>query len=96
MYRFYSNPDENNVRVSVVGAFNEDEKKFEIAVSRCSAKDSFFKKKGRMIAEGRLKAGKLYGRFTIGAAISRKKFIEIALDVAKKVSADARLMINYE
>lgn len=57
MYRFYSNP-EQKVRVSVVGEFKNGI--LGLAVSRCSEKDTFIKKKGRMIAEGRLQKGKIY------------------------------------
>lgn len=57
MYRFYSSP-EQEVRVSVVGEFKNGI--LGLAVARCSKKDSFIRKKGRAIAEGRLNKGKLY------------------------------------
>jgi len=55
MYRFYSEPNQP-VRVTVVGLFVDGW--LYTAVSRCSNKDNFIRKKGRMIAEGRLVKGK--------------------------------------
>lgn len=55
MYRFYSKPTETKSRVAVVGIHSEGV--LSLAVSRCSHKDNFMKKKGRLIAEGRLQNG---------------------------------------
>jgi len=90
MYRFYSNPQEGTERVSVVGEHSEGVLK--IAVSKCSKKDNFYRKKGRAIAEGRLNKGKLFT--TINAtSMNVKTFVEIA----KKVSAEVittRVVVN--
>jgi len=54
--RFYSRPTSPN-RTTVVGSFHENGD-LEVAVARCSKKDSFIKRKGAKIAEGRLAGGK--------------------------------------
>ena len=86
MYRFYSNPtDTSKVRVSVVGEYSHEDGILKIAVSRCSKKDSFIKKKGRAIAEGRLYKGKLYDKITFPTPPSSEEFIEHAKLIAKEV-----------
>lgn len=96
MYRFYSNPDENGVRVSVVGEYDEENRTFSVAVSRCSSKDAFIRKKGRAIAEGRLRAGKLYDRVPfVEKRPTVKEFVKIAKDVAQAISRDISLITAY-
>lgn len=56
MFHFYSKPSKN--RLSFAGVHKEGVLK--IAVARCSKKDTFVKKKGRAIAEGRLHKDKIY------------------------------------
>lgn len=86
MFRFYSNPaDPSKVRVSVVGEYIPSEKVLEIAVSRCSKKDSFIRAKGRAIAEGRLRKGKLYDRISFPTPPTSEEFINNAKEIAKEV-----------
>lgn len=88
MYRFYSNPQEtNNIRVSVVGIHSEGV--LSIAVSRCSAQDTFNRKKGRAIAEGRLAKGKIYNRYLLEHC-DIKTFVNCAKEIASVVSRDTR------
>lgn len=56
MFRFYSKLTEtSDSRVAVVGVHSDGV--LSLAVSRCSSKDNFEKKRGRLIAEGRLNNG---------------------------------------
>lgn len=80
MFRFYSQG--SKVRVAVVGEHSEGVLK--IAVSRCSTKDAFVRKKGRMIAEGRLQKGKLYSQEKIENC-DVKTFVEKAKEIAEKL-----------
>ena len=75
MLRFYSNPQTNSTRVVVVGTHSEG--MLNIAVARCSKKDNFIKKKGRMIAEGRLLKGKFFKTIPL-ETLSTTEFIRIA------------------
>jgi len=79
-YRFYSSPAEK-VRISVVGQYEEGILK--IAVARCSKKDTFIRRKGRAIAEGRLFKNKLYTAVPMQACD-----IVAFVDVAKQVVAE--------
>ena len=81
MFRFYSNPA-NSRRVAVVGSHENGILK--IAVAICSPKDQFRRKKGRMIAEGRLKANKLYLHMPI-ASCNNEQFVGIASSVSNEV-----------
>ena len=83
MCRFYSRPQETKVRVSIVGEYSEGVLK--IAVARCSNKDNFHKKKGRMIAEGRLAKNKLFDIIKMQDC-SIRKFVEIAKKISQTVA----------
>lgn len=85
MYRFYSNPTEAKVRVSVIGEFFPEEKVLKVAVSRCSKKDSFIRAKGRAIAEGRLHKGKLYDKLSYETPPTSEEFIAQAKLIAEEV-----------
>lgn len=82
MYRFYSSPNQG-VRVSVVGDYTEGGY-LEIAVARCSSKDPFVRKKGRLIAEGRLRKGRLHSVHSLPRCTS-EDFVRIAKEVAEEV-----------
>lgn len=92
MFRFYSKPTETNPRVCVVGEHSEGVLK--LAVSRCSTKDHFCKKKGRAIAEGRLSKGKLCKEIRMNECDIRT-FLDNARVVATVVSKDPRRMFLY-
>ena len=81
MFRFYSNPMQSN-RVSVVGQY--DNNILSIAVARCSNKDNFIRKKGRMIAEGRLRKGKVFLVRNM-VTCSSSDFVNIAKEIIKDV-----------
>lgn len=83
MFRFYSSPT-NTRRVAVVG--KHENGKLAIAVAVCSPKDNFRRKKGRMIAEGRLNAGKTYLEMQIANCTS-EQFIGIASSISNEVIA---------
>lgn len=83
MFRFYSNPSEAKTRVSVVGEYSEGVLK--IAVARCSEKDHFVRKKGRMIAEGRLAKGKTYEEIPL-AECDIQEFVRVAKSISKEVT----------
>jgi hypothetical protein len=64
MLRFHSKVDaakQKQPRVSVVGEYADGH--LIVAVSRCTTKDAFNKKKGNMIAEGRLIKAKKRGEY---------------------------------
>lgn len=88
MYRFYSGAENKN-RVSVVGRYSEGI--LTIAVSRCSNKDHFFRKKGRYIAEGRLEKGKTYLIKPLEFC-DVKTFVDIAKQVAYEVSINKKVI----
>lgn len=89
MYRFYSNPAENS-RVSVVGQFNGNS--LQIAVARCSKKDQFIRRKGRLIAEGRLEKGKLYSDIPMNECTS-ETFVKYASKICQEVSQTKQVYI---
>lgn len=91
MYRFYSRPTGTNIRVSVVGEHSDGVLK--IAVARCSKKDHFVKKKGRTIAEGRLKKGKYYQKIQMRKC-NISTFVSLAKAIAKHVSKNPRAIYN--
>lgn len=90
MFRFYSKPTETKSRVAVVGVHSDGV--LSLAVSRCSSKDNFEKKKGRLIAEGRLNNGlkpdakknTLYAQVPMEQC-DVKRFLEVAQQTAKTV-----------
>lgn len=85
MYRFYSkSTTEQPNRVTVVGTHENNELK--IAVSRCSIKDRFIKKKGKAMAEGRLAKGKLFDIINTSDCDSHR-FVEIAKITVKRVNS---------
>lgn len=82
MYRFYSKVNsKSNVRVAVVGDYQDGE--LRVSVARCSSKDKFIRSKGRMIAEGRFSKGKFYSKFPVGNV--QTNLGEIFVGCAKKV-----------
>lgn len=81
MYRFYSSPYGTS-RVSVVG--NHENGVLQVAVARCSEKDNFIRKKGRMIAEGRLRKGKIYRNVPLQSC-DIQQFVEIAKEITLEV-----------
>lgn len=93
MYRFYSNPTEGSVRVSVVGEY--DKGKLKLAVSRCSRKDQFMRKKGRSIAEGRFAKGKYFKVLRLDYC-DIHTFVEAAKIVAKEVIDSKRVVSQRE
>lgn len=84
IYRFYSNPIQYKARITVVGEWNKEETTFKFSVARCSEKDQFIRKKGRMIAEGRLKKDKIY--LTIKNVVI-KPTTELFVEYANKISS---------
>jgi hypothetical protein len=86
MFRFYSNPEA--VRVTVVGEHSDGE--WRIAVARCSNKDNFHRKKGRMIAEGRLAKNKIYARVPSEDATSTN-FVRMAKHFAEEVKLTKKI-----
>ena len=87
MFRFYSNPQEK-IRVSVVGEHSDGE--LRIAVARCSNKDNFYRKKGRMIAEGRLAKGKIYAHIPMEEC-DVSTFVRIASKLAEEVKKTKKI-----
>ena len=82
MFRFYSNPAETRSRVSVVGEHSEG--MLRVAVARCSEKDHFVRKKGRMIAEGRLAKNKTYDVIPMDSC-DIQEFVKLAKEISKEV-----------
>ena len=83
MYRFYSNPTQGN-RVSVVGVLENG--KLDVAVARTGKNEMFIRKKGRAIAEGRLKKKRLFTTIAVNKeTLTSEEFIVIAQEIAKEV-----------
>lgn len=91
MYRFYSKCTADNPIRVCVAAIHQDGN-LKIAVSRCGKKDRYIKQIGRIIAENRLNANKLYNEFPMGSCDS-KKFVEIAKKVAEEVT-ETKIIYN--
>ena len=85
MYRFYSKPNATKVRVVVVGEYDQENRILNLAVARCSKRDSFVRKKGRGIAEGRLSKGKYFDQISMEEMPSFPMFMRIAKDIAEFV-----------
>lgn len=96
MYRFYSKAKETlskktkrqwpvpTHRVVIVGEIEQDTLK--LAVAKCSFRDTFKRKVGRQIAEGRLKKGDIFKYVPITEGrLTTEKFIEIASKVAQEL-----------
>ena len=81
-FRFYSN---NIPRSVIVAQYSEG--MLKIAVSRCSKKDNFIRKKGRAIAEGRLQKGKIYAKVNMPECTT-KEFVEIAKNISNQLATD--------
>ena len=92
MFRFYSKADETKNRVSVVGECTDGTLK--IAVSRCSSKDNFVRKKGRELAETRLKTGNVYFQVQANTCDVRE-FLYLAKSIAKEVSESAETLKKF-
>lgn len=91
MYRFYSDVTETSkVRVAVIGIHSAG--MLKVAVSRCSKKDNFIRKKGRLIAENRLNANKIYNEYPMPEC-KVKDFVKIAKEVAREVE-DTKIVYN--
>ncbi len=85
MFRYYQRSNEdspNTINVSIAAEHKEGVLK--IAVARCSNKDNFIKKKGRLIAENRLAKDLTYKEVPLDNC-EIKDFIDLAMKVAKEV-----------
>jgi hypothetical protein len=87
MFRYYS-IHTDPIRVTVVGEHSEGVLK--IAVSRCSNKDNFYRKKGRLIAEGRLAKGKVFAYIPMEEC-NVPKFVDIATKLANEVKRTKKI-----
>jgi hypothetical protein len=90
IFRFYSNHTVTN-RVTVVGEFDGD--LLKISVARCSNKDQFRKKKGRAIAENRLRGGYLHDTIRVSEEEKNlQTFLKEAVKVEKVYRENASLV----
>lgn len=80
-----------NSRVTVVGEHSDGE--LNIAVARCSHKDNFCRKTGRMIASGRLNREKLFTKLPMENC-DTKTFVDIAKSVAESVKENYNVYDN--
>jgi hypothetical protein len=78
---FHSSP--TRVRVTVMGNWDEESQMFNVTTSRCSAKDTFIKKKGVQICHARMQKGRLYTQYPY--KLTGKEFVEEAKVIAKVV-----------
>jgi hypothetical protein len=69
-------------RVTVVGEFKDGV--LNLAVSRCSEKDNFSRKIGRVIAIGRLQSGKIYTSISMKEC-DIKAFLSVASTAIEEV-----------
>lgn len=81
IFRFYSAPD-SPVRVSVVGEHVDGQLK--VAASRCGKRDNFRRSRGRSIAEGRLRGGKLCATIPMESC-NGNQFVEVASRIAEQI-----------
>jgi hypothetical protein len=81
LFRFHTRPDKK-VRATIVG--KHEGGVLKIASSRQSEKDSFNRKKGNMIAEGRLAKGKLTAEIPMEECTGRD-FLRIAEEIGNQV-----------
>ena len=80
MYVFHSKPLPSGKRVTLAANYNEENSSLNIATSRCSPKDQFSKKLGRIIAEGRLEKNGPEYRVALPSPPSYKEFSTIAAE----------------
>jgi len=92
MYRFYSKPETGKARVTIVAEFKNNH--LNLSAARCSRKDRFMKKKGRAIAESRLKNNYFYKSLQL-TECTVKTFFEIAQKEAALIIQDARIVKHY-
>ncbi len=92
MYTYHSSTSTGNSRVTVCGEFTNG--KLNLAVSRCSNADNFNRKRGRLIASGRLAKGKLAGSVSLNNC-SSETFHEIAIPLAQKV-VESKVVVTCE
>ena len=81
MFTFYSLSTDPE-RITVVGEHKEGVLK--LAVSKCSLKDRFVRKKGRLIATGRLAKGITFATVAMENC-DVKTFVAVAMEVIDKV-----------
>lgn len=81
MFIYYS-PHQQECRVTVVGEHKDGVLK--LAVTRCSKKDRFVKKKGVAIAKSRLENNYLHSKYKLDSC-SPKDFVETAVLIANEV-----------
>lgn len=81
LYRFYSNPTWGH-RMTIVGELRDEV--LNIAVAITNEKETFVKRIGRAIAEGRLAKGKIYSSIKLPGKtkIMSEDFVKIAENIA--------------
>lgn len=90
MYRFFSKPGPN--RVTVAGDFQNGV--LRLAVSRSSKKDAFTRKKGAMIAEGRLRKGKTIAEIPMDTC-NGQVFVQVASEIIDQVLENPELVHGH-
>ncbi len=76
-------------RVAIVGKYKDGT--LSMAVARTSVQDQFNRKKGRLIAEGRLEKGRIFKQVPLQFC-GIHEFVVEAKKIEKEVIADARLV----
>lgn len=89
MFRYYSTPNEANVRITIAGVHSDGVLK--LAVSRCSKKDRYVKKIGREKAEKRLSIGLLYDQIELKEC-DAKTFVEFAKKAVLDIDKNAKVV----
>lgn len=87
MFHYYSKPSAN--RVSFAGEYQDGV--LRIAAARTSKKDVFVRKKGRAIAEGRLKKGRTIYEEPI-SDFEVKEFVRQCAFMAKQIAEDPKFL----
>ena len=90
-FRFYSNPENSTVRVSLAGTHENGVLK--IAAARCSNRDNFQRKKGRQIAEGRLHKDKVCYQEQRETCTGHD-FVEVARSLAAEITNNANKVVS--
>lgn len=88
----------NPNRICVVAKYNEEDKSMNFAVSKCSSKDIFIKKKGRGIAITRLNSGQIYLTTNV-TENPGKTFLNVAkyiVEEVKEKSANHQKLYNFK
>ena len=83
IFYLHSKPQQGKPRFTIAGQYNGTTLNFSVA--RCSEKDQFEKKRGRLISAGRLRVGKLHTQSFSNEDRGGNTFVKNALEILKEL-----------